>query len=499
MQLQQSRIVSGKPPNEREKYLYERPNRLLFYSAATLSAVLLCGSGIAFSLRDPELYPWAVFFGTLTLYLLVSYAIGIFSKGFNFNLHRSLYCPSWIYETSIDVLIPICGEPSHVVLNTLHYVSRLYPHPNVLVLDDGDDPIVKTECQRLRFGYFQRPNKGEMKKAGNLLYGLSKCSGEFFVIFDADFAPREDFLMELMPYFHDERTAIVQSPQFFRVHETQNWVQRGSAVIQELFYRMIQVSRNNFNAAVCVGTCAIYRRRAFPNGTAQFAHSEDMRTGFMALSSGWRIKYVPVNLSCGLCPDSLRSFFNQQYRWAMGTTSLCVTKGFWTAAITWKQRVCYLAGLMYYTVTGLFVVLVPLPSVFIVNIYPQYVVWYSALYTLPSLLFATIGMRLWCVQQWDLGALWARHASYWAHLFAVIDKCRGDIMQWTPTGSRASNSKRFTTYRVVSVSWASLMVAGVVYGTLTNGNSNYMNFYPAIIGVLFNFTVALGPLTPEGK
>lgn len=498
-QLQQSVIKSGRPPSEREKYLYEKPNRAAFYVTAIVSAVLLCGSSIAFALRDPELYPWAFFFGILSVYLLISYAIGISSKGFNFHLHRSLYCPSWIYETSIDILIPICGESSDIVLNTLFYVNRLYPKPNVLVLDDGNDMIVKAKCEEYGFGYFQRPNKGEMKKAGNLLFGLSKCSGEFFVIFDADFAPREDFLMELMPYFSDERTAIVQSPQFFRIDRYQNWVERGSASIQELFYRMIQVSRNNFNAAVCVGTCAIYRRKAFPNGTAQYAHSEDMRTGFMALKNGWRIKYLPVNLSCGKCPDNLKSFFNQQYRWAMGTTSLCVTKEFWSAPISFAQRACYFAGFLYYSVTGIFVVLVPLPSVIIVNFYPHYTVWYSALYTLPSLLFATIGMRLWCRQDWGLSALWARHASYWAHLFALVDKTRGNIMAWTPTGSAVASHKRFNTYSVLSVSWAAICLVGVMSGIIQNGSILNPDFWPSIVGASFNLLVALGPMTPEGQ
>ncbi len=43
------------------------------------------------------------------------------------------------------------------------------------------------------FKYLSRPNKGEMKKAGNLKYGFERSEGEYIVVFDADFAPLQNF------------------------------------------------------------------------------------------------------------------------------------------------------------------------------------------------------------------------------------------------------------------------------------------------------------------
>ena len=104
-----------------------------------------------------------------------------------------------------------------------------------------------------------------MKKAGNIKHGYENSSGEFIVIFDADFAPHHDFIRDLLPYTSDPRTAIVQSPQYFQtdkdVHK-RSIIEYGAGQVQEDFYRIIQQSRDTFGAAICVGSNAIYRRSA---------------------------------------------------------------------------------------------------------------------------------------------------------------------------------------------------------------------------------------------
>ena len=51
-------------------------------------------------------------------------------------------------------------------------------------------------------------------------------------------------------------------------------------------------------------------------------HSEDLHTGFDLHRMGWRLRYLPVALSTGICPDNIVAFLNQQYRWCSGTMSL---------------------------------------------------------------------------------------------------------------------------------------------------------------------------------
>lgn len=87
----------------------------------------------------------------------------------------------------------------------------------------------------------RRPNRPELKKAGNLRYAFTCTSGEVILILDADFCPRPEFLRETLPYFMNPSIGIVQTPQYFRWRKEQTWVEQGAAVTQELFYRMVQV------------------------------------------------------------------------------------------------------------------------------------------------------------------------------------------------------------------------------------------------------------------
>ena len=68
---------------------------------------------------------------------------------------------------------------------------------------------MKNLANEFDFNYIVRPNRPELKKAGNLRYAFSITTGDFIVIFDADFCPREDFLNEVIPYFKDEKIAII--------------------------------------------------------------------------------------------------------------------------------------------------------------------------------------------------------------------------------------------------------------------------------------------------
>ena len=56
--------------------------------------------------------------------------------------------------------------------------------------------------------------------------------------------------------------------------------------------RPTQVNQDRFSAAVCVGSCGVYRRRALEpfGGVAAVAHSEDMYTGFKMTEAGYTVR-----------------------------------------------------------------------------------------------------------------------------------------------------------------------------------------------------------------
>ena len=110
-----------------------------------------------------------------------------------------------------------------------------------------------------------------------------------------------------------------------------------------------------------MGSCAVYRRTALAqNGGMSLAeHSEDLHTGFDLHRLGWRLRYLPVALSTGNCPDNILAFLNQQYRWCSGTMSLLRDQKFWKTKLPLYSRLCYLTGLVGYVYTAVFTFVAP--------------------------------------------------------------------------------------------------------------------------------------------
>ncbi|WP_373034328.1 glycosyltransferase family 2 protein [Streptomyces sp. NRRL B-2790] len=413
------------------------------------------------------------------LYYLISLRVNLFSRDFDLARHRGLVA-GWRPDSypSVDIFLPVCGEPIEVLHNTWTHVRALaqgYPGAcEPFVLDDSDNPELRAMAADFGFRYGTRTNRGWFKKAGNLHFGFGLTDGEYILVLDADFAPRADLLQELLPYLEaDERLAIVQSPQYFRVLDAQNWIERGAGAVQELFYRAVQVSRQSRDGAICVGSCAVYRRAALEEngGTTLIEHSEDVHTGFDLRRLGWDLRYVPVALSAGVCPDDAHAFFNQQYRWCTGSMSLLGSAKFWRTRMRFSSRLCYLSGFLYYVHTALFTFAAPAIPIVLLLVYPDKPCVESLWLVLPSVVYTTAVFPLWHRVPYRLEA-WAVRMMYgWAHVFAIWDILRGRRLGWQATGSSAA--KRNGTGRRTRGVWlwgggtALLWVGAAVWRTLT--------------------------------
>lgn len=457
------------PPSNSEKYLYHKTNKTWFYLASLLSSSTLLAGVVMFSLSNWTLAWYLAYALLLIVYLGLSFAVGIFSEPFNLARHEcSKLEPMPDNEKpTVDVLLPSCGEPIEIIKTTIltaKAMAYFYRRATIYVLDDAGNGELRLFAHQQGVHYIAR-GENSLKKAGNLRNAFTQTYGQWILVLDADFAPRFDMLDEMVPLI-EEKTAIIQTPQFFRVNKGMAYIERGAGYVQELFYRLIQVNRNYFRAPVCVGTCALYRREALEpfGGTAPIAYSEDLHTGFMVMTHGWEVKYFPINLAAGLCPDNVKSYFTQQYRWCMGSFTLMLTKEFWTAKkVNWIQRACFLTGMLYYITTALSVVMTAIPSLLVLWFYPHLAHRYSVMFSLPSLLVGTVVMALWSRHKFGLYAIEARILAYWAHLFAIADKLRGSLMPWVPTGN-VQNSARYNWFRglftIYSVGLTVLLAVG---------------------------------------
>ncbi|WP_443066276.1 glycosyltransferase family 2 protein [Streptomyces sp. NBC_01262] len=448
------------PPSDGEKYAYARRHLWVLTVSSVISFCCLAFSQYKLAQSNPLLWLYAPPLVFTVIYYLISLRVNGFTPDFDLKAHKALV-RSWrpeVYPT-VDVFLPVCGEPIEVLHNTWSHVRAMvdrYPgYCMPFVLDDGASPELAAMAEDFGFRYGTRPNRGWFKKAGNLHFGFGQSDGKYVLILDADFTPRADLLEELLPYMEtDERVGIVQSPQYFRVLDSQNWIERGAGAVQELFYRSVQVSRQGSDGAICVGSCAVYRREALESngGTTLIEHSEDVHTGFDLRGLGWDLRYVPIAVSTGVCPDSAGAFFNQQYRWCSGSMSLLGSKKFWDARIRFSSRLCYLSGFFYYIHTALFTFAAPVIPIVLLLAMPDKLKVDHLLMVLPSIVYTAVIFPLWHKSPYRLEA-WAARLMYgWAHFFAIWDILRKQRMGWQPTGS--SGAKKNKTRRFWVGLWA---------------------------------------------
>jgi cellulose synthase (UDP-forming) len=431
-------------------------------------------------------------------------------RSFDLAAHKRVVA-SWRpsrYPT-VDVFLPVCGEPLPVLRNTWVHVANMMRHYQgqvvPYVLDDSASAEIKAMAREFGFVYATRPNRGWGKKSGNLWFGFQVSYGEYILLLDADFAPRHDLLDETLPYLEaDPRTGIVQTPQFFHVVDDQTWVERGAGAVQELFYRSIQTVRSRKGGAICVGSCAVYRRAALAdNGGMTLAnHSEDVLTGFDLNRIGWRLRYIPVALSTGNCPDNVIAFLNQQYRWCSGTIGLLFGSRFWRAQLSPHTRLCYLAGLVYYVYTAVFIFAVPLLTITILAATPQVVRWQNMLFMAPALVYSALIFPGWHHSPYRLEAWAVKMVAGWAHVFAYWDTIRHKPLGWRPTGGdrRTQDGRRrfwacFVVWTVgTSAAWSGL----ALWRMMTMNPANFaVLFALGVFEVMVAARVLIQPAGPS--
>ena len=432
------------PPADNEVYSYfGRQNR--WVTLLLMASYVLAGwSLLQFALASVKfLWPMLAVLGLNVVGTVLSALTSFNSRRVSAKAHRALvegWAPAGAPPT-IDVFLPTYGEDVAVLRNTYTHVKAMEWEGtiDVHVLDDGDRAEVAELAAQFGFHYVVRSNRGHLKKAGNLQYAFDRTSGDHIVILDADFCPRHDFLRHLVPYMDDPSIGIVQSPQYFDSGENLNWIQRTAGATQELFYRWILPSRDRFDAAICVGTCALYRRKALEatGGFAQIEHSEDIHTGLHLMQAGYQTRYVPAVVSRGLCPSDMAGFLNQQYRWCNGSLVKLHNANLdgQQVKMTLRQRLCFWAGLFYYITTAVNVIALYLPGMVMAAFFPDQVQPAQFVPFLVGLWVYLVVIPLISKSRWRFEVLRLQMAYSYAHLIAIVHKLRGRSAGWVPTGA----------------------------------------------------------------
>jgi len=402
----------------------------------------------------------------------------------------------------VDVFLPVCGEDIEVISNTWKYVRLLdFPKYNVYVLDDGNSKEVEALSMLYKFHYIVRDDRPNLKKSGNMRNAFKITNGDYILVLDADFVPRSDFLKETIPLMiNDKNIGILQTPQYFRNTDGQSWLEKGAAGLQEVFYRVLQTSRNHFNASLCVGTSAVYRREALIKfgGSAPVEQSEDVITGLFVMNDGYKIKYLPMVLSMGVCPGEIYPFFMQQYRWSLGSFTLMINKReLWCGDnILFIQRVCFINGFSYYLFHAVSPFFSPACIICLLYFFPEQLLWFNIMFFAPSLLNDILFHKLWTSQTIKLKVLTfdkTTKIQSIAFYYALKDAIFKTEMGWVPTGIKSKNTNLSTIRLKLGLKYMFLsdisIMTLIIIGTILRINDGYpyYNFLYIILQSTYQF------------
>ena len=386
-------------------------------------------------------------------------------------------------QISVDILVTVYGESLDVIRTTVNAAMAIHGLHTTWILDDGDSDEVRDLAKSLGCHYVRRLGSSGAK-AGNVNNALSLAKAEFFIIFDADFVAKPEFLRETIPFMEDANVAFVQAPQVYG--NLNNLVSRGAGFIQMVFYRFIQPGRNEFNAAFCVGTNVLFRRAAVKDvgGIYTQSKSEDIWTSILMHERGWRSIFQAKELAVGETPDTIEAYSKQQLRWATGGFEILFTHNPLSPRrrLHMDQRLMYFVTCTFYF-TGIapgLLMLVPVMEVFFdlrpVTLAVKWYEWalfYPGFYVMQIVLAAVIAGTF----RWEVLLLAAN--SFPIYIKAFFNALLKVDTKWAATGATKGVTSAFN-FIMVQV-WAFVFMLGTsvvsIYRDYSMGHLNVASFW----------------------
>ena len=446
----------------------ELPRRILVFGFIAVSVWYLVWRLGTFN-PDAPFFSWLIYgaevfgFGTALLHVFMCWRL------------TDRTAPPAPAGLSVDVFVPTYNESVELVRKTLLAARAMdYPHTTWL-LDDGRREEMRALARQLGCEYLARADNAHAK-AGTLNHALAHSRGELVAIFDADHAPRRDFLTRTLGYFSDPKVGFVQTPQdFYNLDSFQHrWRGAGRTVWteQSLFFRVIQRGKDYWNAAFFCGSCAVVRRSALDEigGFATGTVTEDLHTSMRLHANGNKSIYHAEPLAFGLAPESIEPFIGQRVRWGQGAMHVWRMEGILRhRGLSWAQKLNYLASVLTYFDGWQKAVFYFAPAVVLlsgllplITSTPDFLLHFLPYYALTFWVFEEVGRgygRSLFIEQYNM----ARFAAFaWATLAWVFPRMKFRV---TAKGALASRVLRFTApqWAVLGLNVLAVPIGGFLY------------------------------------
>ncbi|MEO6911262.1 MAG: cellulose synthase family protein, partial [Edaphobacter sp.] len=234
----------------------------------------------------------------------------------------------------VTIQLPIFNE-QFVVDRLLEAVCNLdYPRDRfeIQVLDDSTDEtrtVARELVERYASGamgmppqpiaYLHRTDRHGYK-AGALDKGLDVAKGELVAIFDADFVPPPQWVMQVVHHFAEPGIGMVQT-RWTHLNRNYSFLTQVEAILLDGHFVLEHGGRSrsgvffNFN-----GTAGMWRRKAIgeAGGWQHDTLTEDTDLSYRAQLVGWKFKYLQDVECPAELPIEMTAFKTQQARWAKG-------------------------------------------------------------------------------------------------------------------------------------------------------------------------------------
>ena len=229
----------------------------------------------------------------------------------------------------VTIQLPVYNE-LYVMERLLENIVKLeYPREKleIQVLDDSTDESITGTALQIKelqktgidIQHIQRSNRQGFK-AGALKEGLVIAKGEFIAIFDADFLPEKDWLLQTVPHFKNSDVGVVQT-RWGHINRNYSTLTKVQAFALDAHFTLEQVGRNskghfiNFN-----GTAGIWRKECILDAGNWEGDTltEDLDLSYRAQLKQWKFKYLENVKTPAELPVIISAARSQQFRWNKG-------------------------------------------------------------------------------------------------------------------------------------------------------------------------------------
>ncbi len=273
---------------------------------------------------------------TLALLLIFMYALAQLNLLFNYLSAQKRIDKSPKFDFSlateipyVTIQLPIYNE-LYVVERLLENIAKIdYPKDKleIQVLDDSTDEsfsltakiINRLQQTGLDIKHIHRTDRSGFK-AGALKAGLETAKGEFIAIFDADFLPKRNWLLQTIPYFKNEKLGVVQT-RWTHINRDYSTLTKIQAFALDTHFTLEQTGRNTKNHFINFnGTAGVWRKTCILDAGNWEGDTltEDLDLSYRAQLKNWKFKYLEHVETPAELPMVISAARSQQFRWNKG-------------------------------------------------------------------------------------------------------------------------------------------------------------------------------------